>query len=256
MADGDGSVVLIVGGGSGIGYASALRLARRGCRLVLCGRREAVLEAASTRIATELGTGETPAVVAGDAGQEADAQRMVAATLERHGRLDVLVNCAGVYEPVDFAELTEESWRRTIVPTLDAQVFVAVAAARQMKDAGGGRIVAVSSVSSPLSEPLSAHYSAAKAAVSSLVRSIAMDLSPHGVTANAVAPGWIRTEMVDAFVTGKTPEQLARINMLRRVGEADEVANVIEYLALDAPTYMTGSVVYIDGGQTAMALLP
>ena len=109
-----------------------------------------------------------------------------------------------------------------------------------MAKVGSGRIIPVSSVSAALSELLSAHYSAAKAAVSSLVRSMAVDLSRHGIQANAVAPGWIHTEMVDDFVRDASPESLARINLLGRVGAPDEVANVVEYLALDAPPYMTG----------------
>jgi len=248
-------VTLIIGGGSGIGYASAVRLARRGHVVVLSGRRAAVLSEAAAKL-EEAVAGASVSAIAGDAGVEADAQAVVAEVLDVHGGLDILVNCAGVYEPVDFRDLTTESWRRTISPTLDAQVYPAVAAARHMAEAGSGRIIPVSSVSSPLSEPLSAHYSAAKAAVSSLVRSMAVDLSAHGIQANAVAPGWIHTEMVDEFVRSVSTESLARVNLLGRVGQPDEVANVVEYLALDAPAYMTGGVVYIDGGQTAMALLP
>lgn len=255
MEGSEDRVALIVGGGTGIGYASAARLGRRGCRLVLAGRREHVLGQAAERLSSSL-PGLAVTVVAGDAGVQSDAQRVVDATVERHGRIDVVVNCAGVYEPVDFLDLTPAAWQRTIGPTLDAQLFVAVAAARHMCDAGRGRIVPISSVSSPLSEPLSAHYSAAKAAVSSLVRSIAVDLSVHGIQANAVAPGWIHTEMVDEFLSGVSAESLARVNLLARVGQPDEVANVVEYLALDAPAYMTGTTVYVDGGQTAMALLP
>jgi NAD(P)-dependent dehydrogenase (short-subunit alcohol dehydrogenase family) len=121
---------------------------------------------------------------------------------------------------------------------------------------GGGRVVLISSINSPLSEPESAHYSAAKAAVSSLARSMAVDLSAHGIQVNAIAPGWVHTAMVDDFVRNASPESLQRLNILGRVGQADEIANAIEYLTVDAPTYLTGTTLFVDGGQTAMAPLP
>ena len=255
MADRDSGVALVVGGGTGIGYAAAERLGRRGLAVVLAGRRHRVLVEAAARLAASVpGTAVKTAV--GDGGVEREAAGMVAATVDSFGRLDVLVNCAGIYEPVPFLELTEETWRRTMRATLDAQLYVAVAAARRMVEGSGGRIVLVSSINSPLSEPESAHYSAAKAAVSSLARSIAVDLSAHGVQANAVAPGWVHTAMVDDFVRDASPESLRRINILGRVGLPDEIANTIEYLAIDAPSYLTGTTLFVDGGQTAMAPLP
>jgi NAD(P)-dependent dehydrogenase (short-subunit alcohol dehydrogenase family) len=181
---------------------------------------------------------------------------MVDVAVQTFGGLDVYVNCAGIYEPVNFLDLTEDSWRRTLTATLDAQVFVSVAVARRMAAHGVGRIILISSTSSPLSEPNSGPYSAAKAAVSSIARSIAVDLSQRGITANAVAPGWIHTDLVDDFAQKTSPESLKRVNLLGRMGRPDEVASVVEYLAADAPQYLTGTTIYIDGGQTAMALLP
>jgi len=156
---------------------------------------------------------------------------------------------------VHFLELDDASWSRTLSATLDAVAYPSVAAAAGMARRGGGRFVLISSISAPLSEPESAHYSAAKAAVSSLARSMAIDLARHEIRVNAVAPGWIHTEMVDDFVQQATSETLAQINMLGRVGQPDEVANVIEYLGLDAPDFVTGTTVFVDGGQTAMATL-
>jgi NAD(P)-dependent dehydrogenase (short-subunit alcohol dehydrogenase family) len=193
--------------------------------------------------------------ITADGGVQADAELMVDRTVAALGGLTVLVNCAGIYEPVHFLDLDEASWGRTMSTTLDAQLFPSVAAARVMADAGGGRIILISSINSPLSEPESTHYSAAKAAVSSLVRSIAVDVGDRGIQANAVAPGWIHTAMVDDFVKQASPESLKRLNILGRVGQPDEIANVIEYLALDAPTYLTGATLFVDGGQTAMAPL-
>jgi 3-oxoacyl-[acyl-carrier protein] reductase len=247
-------VALIVGGGTGIGYATAERLVRRGCAVAISGRREAVLSEAADRLRSG-GTGAQVETIAADGGRPTDAQRMVEHTVGALGGLNVLINCAGIYEPVHFLALDEDSWQRTMSTTLDAQLYPSVAAARVMAEAGAGRIILISSINSPLSEPESTHYSAAKAAVSSLARSIAVDLADRGIVANAVAPGWVHTAMVDDFVQQASPESLRGLNVLGRVGQPDEVANVIEYLALDAPTYMTGTTVFVDGGQTAMAPL-
>jgi 3-oxoacyl-[acyl-carrier protein] reductase len=251
---GQRDVALIVGGGTGIGLATAERLLRRGCAVALSGRRESVLSEAAEQLRSTVDGAEVQTVAA-DGGSEGAAHEMVEAAVDAFGGLSVLVNCAGIYEPVHFLALDEDSWRRTMSTTLDAQLYPSVAAAQVMADAGGGRIILISSINSPLSEPESTHYSAAKAAVSSLARSIAVDMADRGIVANAVAPGWVHTAMVNDFVQQASPESLRRLNVLGRGGRPDEVANVIEYLALDAPTYLTGTTVFVDGGQTAMAPL-
>ena len=116
-------------------------------------------------------------------------------------------------------------------------------------------MVLISSVSSRLSEEGTADYSAAKAAVSSLARSMAVDLASASIRVNAVSPGWIHTEMVEDFVSNVTPEALKTINPLGRIGRPKEVAQVVSFLALDAPDYLTGATIFVDGGQTAMAPL-
>lgn len=247
-------VALIVGGGTGIGYATAERLARRGVAVGLAGRREEVLREARNQLLKEV-EGATVEIGPGDAGVEADAHAMVNSIVERLGGLDLCVNCAGTYEPVDFLDMGEQSWRRTMASTLDAVTYPSVAAARAMACNGGGRFVLISSINAPLSEPESAHYSAAKAGVSSLARSMAVDLAKHAIQVNAVAPGWVHTAMVDEFVQNATPETLKQLNILARVGRPDELANVIEHLLLDAPEYLNGATIFVDGGQTAMAPL-
>lgn len=245
---------LVIGGGTGIGYASAVRLARRGVAVMLSGRREEVLAGAREKLSAEV-EGAEVAYSAGDSSVEADAQRIVADTVKALGGLDYVVNCAGTYEPTDFLDMTEEAWRKTIAPSLDAMVYPCVAAAKVMAEGGGGRFVLISSINAPLSEPESAHYSAAKAAVSSLARSMAVDLAKHKIIVNAVAPGWVATDMVGDFVENATEESLKALNILGRVAEPDELGNVIEYLVLDAPDYIDGTTIFVDGGQTAMAPL-
>lgn len=248
------TTALIVGGGTGIGYATAERLVRRGVSVALAGRREAVLEDAKEKLK---GVSPDARVVtaAGDAGVEEQAQRIVDTAMRLLASIDVYIGCAGIYEPVHLLNMDEQAWRRTLSTTLDSLLYSSVATAREMVKTGGGRFVLISSTNAPLSEPEAAHYSAAKAGVSSLARSLAVDLAAHGIVANAVAPGWVHTAMVDDFVRNATPDALARINVLGRVGQADEVANLIEYMACDAPQYLTGATILIDGGQTAMAPL-
>jgi NAD(P)-dependent dehydrogenase (short-subunit alcohol dehydrogenase family) len=249
-----GTTALIVGGGTGIGFATAERLVGRGLAVALAGRRANVLQEARTRL-LEGGSGSEVHVLAGDAGDADDAERIVDAAAEALNGLDLCVNCAGVYEPAHFLRLERSSWERTLHSTLGAVAYPSMAAARSMAEDGGGRFVLVSSISDPLSEPDATAYSAAKAGVSSLARSMALDLAGDGIQVNAVAPGWIHTDMVDEFVQNATPESLSRLNMLGRLGRPDEVANVIEYLGLDAPDFLTGATVFVDGGQTAMAPL-
>lgn len=248
----DQQVALVIGGGSGIGLAAARRLLRRGVAVVLSGRSEPRLESARRELVAAQPEGVV-ATSAGDAGVEADARRVVDEVIAALGHLDVCVNAAGIYEPVDLLQMDDAAWRRTMIATLDSIVHPSVAAGAVMKQGGGGRFVLISSTNAAVSEPEAAHYSAAKAAVSSLARSLAVDLAPHGIQANAIAPGWVRTDLVEEFVSNATPEALERINILGRVGEPDEIANVIEYLALDAPDYLTGATIFVDGGQTAMA---
>ncbi|HUZ56358.1 MAG TPA: SDR family oxidoreductase [Streptosporangiaceae bacterium] len=245
---------LIVGGGTGIGLAAAHRFVARGMPVGLSGRRADVLAAAREEV-LQRHPGAIVEVAAADGAAESQAHEMVRYLAERLGPPSVLVASAGIYEGCDFLDLTEQAWRHTMTTTLDSTVFPAVAAARLMAERGGGRIVLLASTNSFVSEPGSTAYSAAKAAASSLARSLAVDLAKSGIQANAVAPGWIHTGMVDDFVQNATPETLANINPLGRVGLPDEVANLIEYLALDAPDYLTGATVLIDGGQTAAAPL-
>jgi NAD(P)-dependent dehydrogenase (short-subunit alcohol dehydrogenase family) len=248
--EGNGKVALVVGGGTGIGYASAYRLAGRNVSVVLSGRRAPVLLQAQQRI-VDAHNGAAVEIVAGDAGIEAESQTMVDAAVEYFGRIDILVGAAGVYEPIDFPDIDARSWRRTLTATLDAVTFPAIHAVREMKKTGGGRIVLVSSIAAVVSDPRVAHYNAAKAAVGAVVRSIVLDCTADGIQANAVAPGLVHTPMAEDYIESAAPGMMARVNPLGRPGEADEIGNVVEYLALDAPQFLTGSSVVVDGGTTA-----
>jgi NAD(P)-dependent dehydrogenase (short-subunit alcohol dehydrogenase family) len=246
---------VITGGGTGIGLATALRLHGAGFALSIVGRRREVLDAAVQTIAQQSGEAAVFADVADVADPDA-AARVVDQHVERTGGIDTLVAAAGAYELREIREITPAAWDATADVHVRAAVLGAAAAARHMVRAGRGRIVLLSSVNGLHSEPGSVAYSAAKAAIISVARSLAVDLAGSGVTANAVAPGWVTTPMTQDYLAMSTPEALRRVNPLGRAGTADEIANVISYLVLDAPEFLTGATIVVDGGQTAMAPLP
>jgi NAD(P)-dependent dehydrogenase (short-subunit alcohol dehydrogenase family) len=218
--------------------------------VVLSGRRTPVLLQAQQRL-QEAHDGAAVEIVAGDAGIEEQSQAMVQATIDHFGGIDILVGAAGIYERIDFADLDARSWRRTLTATLDAVTFPAIHAVREMKKRGGGRIVFVSSIAALVSDPKVTHYNAAKAAVGAVVRSIVLDCTTAGIQANAVAPGLVRTPMAEDYIESAAPGVMAKVNPLGRPGEPDEIGNVVEYLALDAPQFLTGSTIVVDGGTTA-----
>lgn len=181
---------------------------------------------------------------------------MIDGHVARFAGIDALVAGAGAYEPVPLLEVTAQSWDATLHVHLRGAVLSASAAARHMTRAGYGRIVLISSVNGFHAEPATVAYSAAKAAIISVTRSLAIELAQHGVTANAVAPGWVRTPMTAAYLAEAGPDQLRLVNPLGRAGRADEIARVIRFLVIDAPDFLTGATIAVDGGQTAMAPMP
>lgn len=246
---------LVTGGGSGIGLASAQALAAAGWNVGISGRREAVLEEAAARIREESPEVDV-ACFAVDIGDGEQAAALVANAIARFGRLDGLVNSAGAYETKPFDEMTAESWDRIANVLLRGTAICSMEAARHMAERGRGRIVFIGSVSAAVSEPGSAHYAASKAGMHSLARSITVDLGARGVIANVVASGFVATPMTSGLVNHPDRELVQRVyqrlNPLRRAGEPEEVANLVRYLVVDAPDYLAGSTITIDGGQTVM----
>lgn len=256
---------LITGGSSGIGLACAHALHREGWHLSLVGRRADALADAADAIRRESrdvgATADTDAdaVVATHAADlrtgEAPAE-VIEQHVARFGGIDALVAGAGNYDLDDIRTLTAARWDATLDLHLRGAVLAAGAAGRRMSAAGRGRIVLLSSVNGFHSEPESIAYSAAKAAIISVARSLAVDLAPSGVQANAVAPGWVTTPMTEQHLTQTTPEQLRRVNPMGRAGTVDEIAGLVRYLIVDAPDFLTGAAITVDGGQTAMAPMP
>ena len=242
-----GRVALVTGASSGIGAAAARALAAAGAAVALLARRREPLES----LAAELGEGTALPLVADvvDSDQVDDA---VAATLTRFGRLDAVVNSAGVSIPASLADTDDEIWRAQIDANLSGSFFVARAAAPHMGE--GGSIVNVGSELSHVGMEMFVAYCASKAGVIGLTRALAAELAP-AIRVNAVCPGPVDTPMLaaefDHFgAEAALAETLARVPM-RRLAGADEVAAAILYLTADAP-YATGTALALDGGVTAI----
>ncbi|MFN8151840.1 MAG: SDR family oxidoreductase [Solirubrobacterales bacterium] len=251
----EGRVAVVTGAGSGIGAATAKALAEAGLKVAIAGRSEDKLNAVRDDIVASV-EGAEILVKPTDVADPAQCEALVAAAEEELGSVDAVVTAAATFEPVHSLDMTAEAWDECLDILLRGSLLVATAAAKRMKDKGEGRIILISSINSVVSEPETAHYSAAKAAINSLARSMAVDLADHGIAVNAVSPGWVATPMIADFVAEATKEDLARINPLARLGKPEELAGFITYLATEAPAFLTGSTLFVDGGQTAIAPMP
>jgi NAD(P)-dependent dehydrogenase (short-subunit alcohol dehydrogenase family) len=247
----DGRVVVITGAANGIGAACARRLARDGARVALWD----VAEAPGAALAAELrGSGRDALFVHCDVASKIAVDAAVATTLAEFGRIDGLVNNAGIFRAAEFLEVTEEDWDAVINVNLKGSFLVGQAVARQMATQGRGAIVNMSSVNGLMAIPTIASYNASKGGINQLTRAMALGLIDHGIRVNAVAPGTIATDLArDAVLTSETARQriLGRTPM-KRLGEPGEIADVAAFLLSDASSYMTGEIVYADGGRLAL----
>ena len=250
----EGKVAIVTGGGRGIGRGIARRLVELGATVVVASRTAADVEETRSQLAS-LGTVEAAPC---DVSDRAAARRLVADTRARHGSLDVLVCSHGVYDAESpFLELTDEQWDQTLGINLGGSFVLGQAAARTMvADGVRGRIVFVSSINGLAAEPDCADYNASKSGLHGLARSMAYDLAPHGITVNVVAPGWVRSPMSAPYLTDDILSGRQRFNMVGRVGEPDDIAGAVAWLADPSSTYVTGVVVPVDGGQSAMLPMP
>ncbi|QBE65395.1 SDR family NAD(P)-dependent oxidoreductase [Pseudoduganella lutea] len=242
----DGKVVLVTGGSSGIGAAAAKRFSDEGARVVIAGRNADKLH----KLVAELPADRTLAVAA-DVSNSGECAKLVAAAVERFGRLDTLVNNAGANIVGSVAETDDETWRTCIGADLDS-VFYMIRAALPHLEKTQGSVVNVGSVSSLGGGWSHAAYCAAKAAVANLTRSVACDAGKAGVRANTVCPGLTVTDMVSEIMEDEALLEKAWERIpLRRAGEPAEVAAAIAFLASDEAKFITGAALPVDGGQTA-----
>ena len=239
-------VVLVTGASQGIGAACARRFAREGAHVVL-----ADLDADKGQaLAAELGG----RFVRADVGDATEVGALVQAVMLAHGRIDVLVNNAGIFRAAEFLDITEADWDAVLRVNLKGSFLVGQAVAREMVKAGRGAIVNMSSVNATLTIPTIASYNASKGAINQLTRVMALALADKGVRVNAVAPGTIATELAAKAVL-TSEDARARIlsrTPMKRLGEPEEVADVVAYLASDAASYVTGEIVVVDGGRMTL----
>jgi NAD(P)-dependent dehydrogenase (short-subunit alcohol dehydrogenase family) len=249
----DGKVCLVTGAGQGLGLAVADEFAREGGAVVLLDRNSETVAAAAARITAGGGRAVSHALDVTDYETYAG---VVAATLAEFGRIDVLVNNAAINPSTrSILDDTLEEWRRTIAINLEAVYMGSKLVAPHMVAQGAGRIIHVSSIQGFASSGLCGSYNAAKGAIIAYTKSMAVELAPHGILVNAVAPGFMATPMsiVNGVDEATTPEFLdwyvdRRKIPLGRTGQPEDVAGTIVFLASDYCRYMTGQLLVVDGG--------
>lgn len=240
-------VVLITGGGSGIGAASARRFAAEGARVVVAD----IDAAAAQRIAAEIGSSSV--AVQGDIASPADAERMVDTCVRHGGRIDVLHNNAASGAAGRIADVDPEQWNRTIAVNLTGHFLMTRAALPAMLAQGRGTIVNMATAAAVLVEEGIGAYATAKAGVIALTRQIAVEYGRHGVRANCICPGAVATPPTLAFINAVDGVQarMERANPLRRIAQPDELASVVVFLASDESSFVNGATIMVDGGATA-----
>ncbi|MFC9735759.1 SDR family NAD(P)-dependent oxidoreductase [Streptomyces roseolus] len=246
LLDLGGKTALVTGGAMGIGLGIVKRLHEAGANVVIAD----IDKAAAENAVTEIGSERVRAAV-GDVSDADDAAAMVRTAVEAFGGLDILVNNAGIYKISPFLELTLDLARRTVEVNLLGVMACSQAAARQMIEQGrGGRIITVSSIESltPSLEGM-AHYGASKHGVAGLIKTMALELAPHGIQVNNVAPGGILTPGLGPL-DDEVLEQFAASVPMGRMGASDEIGKAVLFLASGLASYMTGTQIVVDGGRT------
>ena len=249
MIDLSGRTAVVTGGSRGIGRAIVLRLAQQGADVVFSYRGNAA--AAAETVAAVEALGRKALAYQGDVTDPASAEGLVKTALDAFGKVDILVNNAGVTRDDLIMRMSLDAWREVLETNLFGAFYAIKAVTRPMLKAKRGRIINITSVSGQAGQTGQANYSAAKAGLIGLTKATARELASRGITANAVAPGFVLTELtqdlpeaLQAQITAATP--------LGRFGTTEEVANAVAFLASDEAAYITGQVLAVDGGLVMM----
>ena len=241
-------IAVVTGGSRGIGRAIVQRLAGAGLEVHFTFVRDETAAAAVVEEARA--AGRTARAHRVDARDVVASRALVEQVAAERGRIDVLVNNAGVKADRLLPMMSDDDWTTVLDTSLSGLFGTAKPAAKQMMRQRAGRIVNVTSVSGLVGIPGQANYCAAKFAIIGFTRSLARELAPWGVSVNAVAPGFVDTDMIAEFSPEQRKAAIERVPM-RRFGTVDEVGELVRYLAIDAPAYVTGHTLVVDGGLTA-----
>ncbi len=239
-----GKVAIVTGGSRGIGLAIARLLAEDGASVVVSGRDAARLEAAVKELES---LGAAALAVVADAAKREDVERLVDATRERFGRIDVVVNNAGITRDQLLVRMKDDDWDQVLDTNLRGVFLMTRAVGKVMMRQKSGRIINIASTAGVMGNPGQVNYSAAKAGVIGLTKAAARELAHWNILVNAVAPGLIETDMA-AAIPAEAREALLQQVPLKRIGQGREVAEVVRFLAGEGASYITGQTIHVNGG--------
>ncbi|MEP6702466.1 MAG: SDR family NAD(P)-dependent oxidoreductase [Betaproteobacteria bacterium] len=249
-------IALITGAGQGIGAAIAERFAAEGAKLMLVDIDETKVASIAAGL---IASGASASSMRADVSKKPEVDAVVAATIERFGRIDILVNNAGITHAAEFLDLEEQDFDRVLAVNLKSMFLFSQAVARQMirqtwAEGRGGAIVNMSSVNAVLAIPNQVPYVISKGGVNQLTKVSAIALAAHGIRVNAIGPGTILTEMAKVAVlqNDEARRKILSRSPLGRCGEPEEIAAVAAFLASDDASYLTGQTIYPDGGRLAL----
>jgi NAD(P)-dependent dehydrogenase (short-subunit alcohol dehydrogenase family) len=238
-------VAIVTGAKQGIGYGIAAALAKEGCKVVVSDISQKDCDEAVKKLEKDGGEGYA---VQCDVSKRSDVDKLISETVKKFGKLDIIVNNAGIYPFVPFEKMKEEDWDKVMGVNMKGVFNCTQSALKEMKE--GARIINISSIASMVGFEGLVHYCASKGGVNGFTRALALELAARRITVNAVCPGAIETPGATGAMDEKMKEQTAAAIPAKRYGKPEDIANAVVFLALDQSSYVTGQAIVVDGGWT------